>query len=71
MVQMLHPSEQMSSSWRLLYQKVTENVNVNVAKVNENGQKVDEKVNENDMKVTVKVNAMGYTDPEPKITWSF
>lgn len=49
--------------------KVTENVNVNVAKVNGNGQKVDErvnekmdekmdeKVNENDIKVTVKVNA--------------
>ena len=41
--------------------KVTENVNVNVAKVNGNGQKVDErvneKVNENDVKVTVKVNA--------------
>ena len=44
--------------------KVTENVNVNVAKVNVNvakvngnGKKVDEKVNENDIKVTVKVNA--------------
>ena len=33
--------------------KVTENVNVNVAKVNENGQKVDERVDE---KVNEKVN---------------
>ncbi len=37
--------------------KVTENVNVNVAKVNGNGQKVDEKVNEKVNGNDVKVNA--------------